>query len=760
MEQFAKSNNIPSSLIRVVVIDGKKQPFGLGKNYDKNKLLWIAEQFKQNSTKTPTDEYFAFVLNLKETKAPIFCFDVDERKTYDEVINTYPFLKNTFYTKGNSKGFHFYLKINDIPKYSNEVKIGCDSMPDIDLIKYKKNMWEKTSKEVYGDTLKSVEWNNIKQHFNIKSMNFETERTQKNETIDYSPIKDDELTKLIDCLNDERAINADMWRIIGASIYHEKQQAGLPFFIKFSRKSNVHHITDYELEDFYNNTCSRYNQYTIGTIRYFAKQDKPEVYNALFAKKTLDCCDWEANEWAQYLKENVYDRMRYSNGAWFICIDNLWRKAKSNAIVVTPIMKDAIKNALPKVADIQNEDLRKSTNKKLLQLIKKVDTAGFHAQLEKYTPILFQDDDFENVLFGHVEQLVFRNGILNMATNQFNAMITPEDYVVKEYMIDWDYNPHFDENKMSFIRDKFLQIHNNNREQLKYALTCYGYALSGCRKENLFVNFKGVRTGNGKSTITDTLHAICPSLVDVMPQMVLQKDYNKRHKYLAGTIGKRLVTFEELPKDKVLDNGFIKDITGGVNYSTEIMYKESKSIRILWTPFANTNFTPTFESGADMERRYREINCDCKFWNKQEYEKLVANGKATDKDFEADNEMKTKLIDAKNEIIHILVAMYQEYVENGLKEPDFISEWSKETIECNNQVADWFEEHTIITQSQKDVIPKKKLELMLKAMHVSFKEAKDYLKSKGVKYESQLRSQETGNKWKGAFVGISLANED
>lgn len=763
MDAFTQKHNIPTKLIRVLVINDKKTPIGAGKNdnFSKETLMTRAKQFKYNCINEPTDEYFAYCLQLKETTEPIYCFDVDENKPYEEVIETYPFLKNTIYTEGNSKGFHFYIKINNLPSYTNEVKVGCENMPEIDLIRYKKNMWEKETKIVYGNNMDCVEWYDIKKHFNMKAMSFQAERPVRQESnVEYPEIKNDELYKLIDCLDDSRAENTDTWRIIGACIYNEKKEHGLPFFIRFSHKSQNHYCADEELEHHYNNYCAKYNQYTIGTIRYFAKQDKPEIYNALFKKSGLECASWDAYEWSIHLREVLYSVLRFNNGDWFVCLENLWVKVPSPQIITTPEMKKVIKSVMPLVADIEDELRRKDVNKTLLQLLKKVDTAGFHKQLKEYLCVQFKDNDFENKLYSHVGKLVFRNGILDMADGDFVKQITPEDYVMRDYMIDWDYNPTFNLENCKFLKEKLLQIHNNSQQQLDYVLMCYAYALSGCREKNIFINIKGVRTGNGKSTITDTLQSICPSLISVMPQLVLQKDYQKRHKYLAGTIGKRIVCFEELPKDKELDNAFIKDITGGVNYSTELMYKETKDIRILWTPFANTNHTPKFESGVDMERRYREINCDCKFWPKQEYEKLQKSGKATDKDFEADDTIRQKFIEAKNEIIHILVAYYKRYLEKGLVEPDFITQWSKETIECNNDIGNWFDENTVITQATTDFLPKKQLEMMLKAHRISFKDAKDYLKSKGVEYDCHARSQEKNNKWKGAFVGITFLKEE
>ena len=223
-------------------------------------------------------------------------------------------------------------------------------------------------------------------------------------------------------------------------------------------------------------------------------------------------------------------------------------------------MIDCIKKRMLTAMDISSVKTRDEIINKLQKQRKSIDTGSFASQLDKHNITYFTDETFEESLFSHQEELIFQNGILNMATGDFNEEITPEDYVIDKMIINWNYSKRCDKDKIKFVMDKLLQIHNNSEEQRSYILKCYGYALSGCRKENIFVNMKGVRTGNGKSTISDTLNKICPSLVGVMPQMVLERNFNKRHKYLIDTLGKRIITFEELPKDKCLDNTFIKDI--------------------------------------------------------------------------------------------------------------------------------------------------------------------------------------------------------
>lgn len=750
---FLTNTNIPNYLIKVMVINGKKIPFGINGDGDKKTLTSMTNNYKRNNNITPDNEFYAYCVSLKDTDKPIYCFDVDCDANINDVIDTYPFLKDTYYTKGNTKGFHFYIEINDLEKYSNEVKIGNEYMPDIDLIRQKKNIWEKIDKKIQGKSIKEVKWDNVKQYFNTQKMNFETDRNTERETV--SLFTPEQIDKLIDCLKIETAQNCDEWRIIGGILYNAYKADGLPYFIKFSRKSLIHSPTEQELTHYYNTVCSKYNRYTLRTLCYYAKRDNFELYRQIFYSQYKNCHNWTAYEWADYLKSTLQDKIAYNNKKWFICNNNIWLSAESPALILTPTMIDLISQNLRFAGMMEDKYQRDERIKQLSSQRNIIDKPNFHSQLNNYLKIHFADNDFDDKLFSHQEEFVFRNGILNMKTGEFNKNILPENYVCKDFMIDWDYDPTYNENNIQFIKDTLLKIYNNDNELLKYVLRCFAYALSGVRAENIFINQKGVRTGNGKSTMATTLQAILPTLVGVMPQFVLQKGFEKRHKYLISTSGKRIVFFEELPRDKHLDNTFIKDITGGISYDTEVLHSTTKKMKIYWTPFANTNFTPNFDGGSDLQRRYKEINCDNKFWKKDEYNELVKNGKATETDFVAIENIYQKLMECRNEFIHLFCSFYKDYLENGLQEPENVKEWAMDTLDANNELGDIINQHFEITKCDYDRLGKQQVVFRIGEKYI-FKNVIDYLRQIGVIYKKDYKEKNV----KGVFLRIKIKEEE
>ena len=69
------------------------------------------------------------------------------------------------------KGYHFYVYLKNMGNgFSNQQKVNIDSDIDMDLIKTN-NIWETKGRIVNG-SIKEYDWNDIKQYFDVKKMNF------------------------------------------------------------------------------------------------------------------------------------------------------------------------------------------------------------------------------------------------------------------------------------------------------------------------------------------------------------------------------------------------------------------------------------------------------------------------------------------------------------------------------------------------------------------------------------------------------------
>lgn len=569
----------------------------------------------------------------------------------------------------------------------------------------------------------------------------------------YEKADDETIKKLIECLKDKRAEDSDEWRIIGACIYNEKGDDGLPYFIEFSRKSKNHNDSDEDLKDLYYDKIAKYANhynYTLGTIKYYAKMDNYNKYMEI-TNRFQYCENWDPYDWALYLSDELKYRLKYSLNNWFICIDKLWKRVESPTYLCVGEANKLIELNMNRTnySLEEDEDVIKEKEKllkKLKSLKSRIDTPSFSSQLKEHLKHLCIDNDFINKLYSHQEKLIFKNGILDMRTGLLsNKEIVGEDYIAEDFIIDWEFKNDVNEENKKFIKEKLLQIHNNNQEQLDWILKVYGYALSGIMTEQIMVNIKGLSAGNGKSTITETLVKVLPSLVKLLPSEILNLNYTKRHKFLGDICGKRILQFEELPKDKKIDTQFIKNFTSGL-LQVEILFGTNKDMNVNATIFSNTNHTPNLDVDEGLKRRYKECETKNKFYSKDDYEKLKVK-KPTD--YLADNNLRDKLISMKNEFIHILLEGYRDYLKEGkLKEPLFITENIKETMGVNNVICDIFDENFLITNNKTDIISKREFCQICKIEND--RDFTDFRKLRGLSYDCTKRK----NGFRGYLFGI------
>ena len=126
----------------------------------------------------------------------------------------------------------------------------------------------------------------------------------------------------------------------------------------------------------------------------------------------------------------------------------------------------------------------------------------------------------------------------------------PSDYLTMT--LDYNYEDSFDDAQRQELRTILLKICNWNEEHLDYMLSVLGYALLGIPQEQKALWFiLGQTANNGKSTMFDTLTQILPLYVHTLNSKSLEESYDKKHKWIKATQGKRLLWIDELRKNKL-----------------------------------------------------------------------------------------------------------------------------------------------------------------------------------------------------------------
>ena len=217
---------------------GAKIPIG-----EKNDLS--VDEIKNNRGNT---SFNTLSLALKHIP-DLYVVDYD---THDINVNDcefYDLLNNdcVAYTP-TKKGSHYYIKIKNIGKYSQQQKIHIKPSIDVDLIKIN-NIWESKDRVITG-TIKEYNWDDIKKYFNCNKMNFEgsppasppqSPKAKENEEVEFEAPKRvydaGELQDIVDMLPND-CYEYDIWIKIGMAIHNitEADNVGIGIYVDWSKK--------------------------------------------------------------------------------------------------------------------------------------------------------------------------------------------------------------------------------------------------------------------------------------------------------------------------------------------------------------------------------------------------------------------------------------------------------------------------------------------------------------------------------------------
>ena len=268
--------DLPYCIVVVGILNknNKKEVVGRNHNIQDINDSKIKQLIYGINQKDIYDYYICYEIKLKDT--PILVIDIDEDIPIEEVFKLYPNLKNTYYTLGNNKGFHFYTLAEDTAGMGSHNK----TLNNIEGDFIKEQIWEKADKEVFGEDileLAEAEITNYFKEFPFVKVNQGTNNIIKSLDCHTTPLQTpienlDELKEIVNNIPRKYSDNYDDWiKII--SILKKYDQYDLA--LEFSKKSLKFDCVEVFNQWYYNQTinCDRLN---IGTIFEYSKYNKTE----------------------------------------------------------------------------------------------------------------------------------------------------------------------------------------------------------------------------------------------------------------------------------------------------------------------------------------------------------------------------------------------------------------------------------------------------------------------------------------------------
>ena len=428
-------------------------------------------------------------------------------------------------------------------------------------------------------------------------------------------------------------------RKVAFALKHADERLFLSWVMLRSKASDFDYSTIPKLyQDWtkYFNVSNQSDEITNRSIMYWAKQDAFEDYEKVkkstvdyFLEETLHTAtEYDYAMVLYYMFKDKYVCTSLTNKIWYIFKNNRWELDTGNTLRLA-ISRDMFMVYQAKMtqsmADIQNYETNEEAHEKIQKKMKKI--AEVSVRLKKTNDKnnimreameLFYDKEFIKNMDQNKYLLCFSNGVIDFKNKIFRQGY-PQDYITKSTKIPYHAFDETSSTEMMTYSEQILQF----MEQLfpipglnRYMWDHLASTLIGEKKEQVFNIYRGSGS-NGKSILTDLMSHALGEYQGVMPITYL----TDKRPPVGGTSsevmqlkGIRYAVMNEPSKDAVINEGKMKEITGGDPITARALYCESETFKPQCSLVVCTNSLFEIKSNDDGTwRRLKLVDFLSKF---------------------------------------------------------------------------------------------------------------------------------------------------
>jgi P4 family phage/plasmid primase-like protien len=334
---------------------------------------------------------------------------------------------------------------------------------------------------------------------------------------------------------------------------------------------------------------------TRASIMYWSKQDAYEEYKKV-KKNTIDqyiedtifeAGDWDYAMVLYHLFKDKYVCSSITNKKWYVFNKHRWEKDEGQRLRMA-ISKDLfelysekqsqyLSEAQHYEASDENHEKFQRKIKKIAEICIKLKKTNDKNNIMREAMEIFFDKDFSKNMDSNPYLMCFNNGVFDFKSKEFRDGY-PQDYITKTTGI--SYNP-FSPDKTSEISNEIMTF----MEQLfplpelcKYMWDHLASVLIGIKKEHAFNIYRGSGS-NGKSILTDLMSQCLGDYKGTVPITLVT---DKRSSIGGATPevmqlkGVRYAVMQEPSKDAIINEGIMKELTGGDPLLGRALYCDSE----------------------------------------------------------------------------------------------------------------------------------------------------------------------------------------
>jgi P4 family phage/plasmid primase-like protien len=383
---------------------------------------------------------------------------------------------------------------------------------------------------------------------------------------------------------------------VGFALKHTDERLFLSWVMLRSKGS------DFDYDDIPNLRYKWDNQFhqrpdgvTKRSIMYWAKQDAFEAYEKV-KKGTINHCIeetiFEAGDWdyAMVLYNMYKDKYvcgSITNKKWYVFNKHRWEKDEGQRLRMA-ISKNLYQLYSDKQTDyLADSHLYEPTSeehekiqrkiKRISEICIKLKKTNDKNNIMREAMEIFFDKDFIKNMDSNPYLMCFTNGVFDFKKKEFRQGY-PEDYITKTTNV--PYIPHcYETTKVvsdeitTFMKQLFPQP-----DLCKYMWDHLASCLIGIKKEHAFNIYRGSGS-NGKSILTDLMTQSLGEYKGTVPITLVT---DKRSSIGGATPevmqlkGVRYAVMQEPSKDAVINEGIMKELTGGDPVMGRALYSDSE----------------------------------------------------------------------------------------------------------------------------------------------------------------------------------------
>ena len=407
----------------------------------------------------------------------------------------------------------------------------------------------------------------------------------------------EEASELINMISDSRAGEYTTWLAVGFALWNisSGDLSGLMQWLSFSEKSPKFD----EATCIYKWDTMEKTNATIGTLKYYAKQDSKEAYDAWIKNRNENFVDKILKGGEVHVAKLLYNSYSdefvctdLKNKKWYVFDHGKWEITQQGTLLRARISDQnccLLKSLEQKYyassdkfidenADASEVTVSKSIIDNISKVIYKCTTTAFKNSVLVECQELFFDANFENILNKNPDLIAFQNGVYDLKNNIFREG-KPEDYISTNLPINYiDYKTP-DHPDVMLVRDFFQKIFPDD-EIRDYFFDQMKRVFHGGNRDKTVFFWVGVGD-NGKS-ITQSLFEkmLGPLAIKFNTTVLTGKKPNmsapNAELARAGN-GVRWAVVDELNPDEAINSGVLKLLTGNDSFFARDLYEAGKN---------------------------------------------------------------------------------------------------------------------------------------------------------------------------------------